>query len=171
MHRKPHPLRVWREPMATRRAPLKDVTSSSAVVWLPCFSAWLTVSTAPLVFVCVSRRLNTFHDWRNWRRNCLIDFVWRGKDRFGECRDMFFRDSRETAGCLYLLPGLKLLWCNRLANKLTKCFQKLASFLAFQLAKSDGEIRCVGIQSSDNDIFIFRYIKSKNCGNVSNWLC
>lgn len=123
--------------------------------WLPCSSAWLAVSSAPLVFVrvcvCVSQRLSTLPDWRILLTIFFPDDFFFGGARIGSANGeaCFATDGEETTGCLCLLPGLKLLWCRRLANELTgNVFRKLASLLASRLAKSDRDTHCSGSENS-----------------------
>lgn len=155
VHAKLRPPPLWRQPMARHRAPLKDVTSSSAVVLTAvqlCLarSLFSTSCFCVCVRVCVSQRLFTLYDWTIFLTIFFPDDFFGGA-RIGSANGeaCFTTGGEETTGCLCLLPGLKLLWCRRLANELTgNVFRKLASLLASRLAKSNRDTYCSGSENS-----------------------
>lgn len=138
--------------MARHRVPLKDVTSSSAVVLTAvqlCLAHSLFSASYFCVCVCKSAPLH-FTRLKNFPDDFFPDDFFGGA-RIGSANGeaCFTTDGEETAGCLCLLPGLKLLWCRRLANELTgNVFRKLASLLASRLAKSDRDTYCSGSENS-----------------------
>lgn len=143
----PHDASQWQGTVCRWRTSRHHQQSS----WLPCSSAWLAVSSAPLIFVCVCKSAPLhFTRLKNFPDDFFPDDFFGGA-RIGSANGeaCFTTDGEETAGCLCLLPGLKLLWCRRLANELTgNVFRKLASLLASRLAKSDRDTYCSGSENS-----------------------